>query len=318
MNGLERAFGRIATTVRHPVGATAVEVERLRRLQSTAAGVVLVSGRRAQGVGVRSGTVPVCGADLPIRIYRTVGADPQLPMVINFHGGGFVLGSTRQTEWLCSRLARALPAVVVSVDYRLAPEHPSPGPSRDCNDATRWLIEHANGLGADPRRVLLTGDSAGGTLAALVARAHTDAGDLPPLAGQVLAYAPTDLTLGSASIDRFATGPVITRSMIDWFGNHYLPAGTDAADPIVSPLFADPVGMPPTLVLVAGQDPFRDDGIRYALALRSAGVDAQLIIFADTVHGFLSLPGISPAAHKALGAICGFAARRLLPANGVR
>lgn len=306
MNRAERWVGTLAGHGQRLLDPD-TDLDRLRRLHATRWFSRALSGRRARQVEVRRHTVPVCGADLPVLVYRPERAEGRLPLVAMFHGGGFVMGDVAQTDWLASRLAVRRGAVVVAVGYRHAPEHPAPGPARDCLAAVRWLARHADLLGADGGAVTLVGVSAGATLAALVAHAWPGTG-LPALQGQVLGYPATDLTLGSASVEEFADNPMIARELLDWFGRHYLPPrrGVDAADPSVSPLFADPTGLPPTMVLVAGQDPLRDDGIRYALRLRDAGISTRLILFPETLHGFLTLPVISPAAHHALAAICDF------------
>lgn len=307
MNLAERAVAAAARLLPHPADPTATDLLRLRRGTPTGPPAQLVTGVVPPSVRARSHTVPGAGVDLAARVYRrtarAVGAPPQRPLLVCFHGGGFVIGDPRQTEWLCGQLAEALDAVVVSVAYRRAPEHPAPIPADDCVAAVRWLARHAEQYGADPGHLGVVGVSAGATLAALVAqRLRSD--DLP-VHRQVLVYPATDLTLSSASVEEFAGGPILTRPLLDWFGDRYLPAGPDGQpvfrgdDPRVSPLHADLTDLPSALIMVAGRDALRDDGIRYAQALQAAGSPAQLIIYADAMHGFLSMPGISPAAHRA-------------------
>lgn len=256
--------------------------------------------------------MPVRHGLLRVRTYqpRTRPTGPR-PLVINFHGGGFVFGNLAQTDWLCGRIAAALDAVVVSVSYRLAPEHPAPLPFEDCWDATRWIIDHATTLEADRRQVSVLGSSAGGNLAALVAIAHRDRvraeTGVAPLAHQVLIYPATDLGLGSPSVAELVGAPILTRPIMDWYGRQYLPQDRPGSprsdDPSVSPLFhPDLAGLAPALLIAAGQDPLRDDAIRYGEALRSAGVPAEVIVYPEAIHGFVSMPRIAPEAEPALRA----------------
>ena len=232
--------------------------------------------------------------------------------MINFHGGGFVFGNLTAADWLCGQVAARANVTVVSVGYRLAPEYPAPTPFLDSWTATRWLVENAGLVGGDPNRVTLLGESAGANLAALIALASRDEhrGDptWPRLAGQILAYPAVDLTLSSASIDEDPDAPMLRRRTLDWYGRLYLPQGLDtsiaADDPRVSPIFAaDHTDLPPTLVIVAGQDPLRDDATRYAAVLQAAGVPVTTRVFPDAIHGFLSIPLFEPAAHPAVQAI---------------
>jgi acetyl esterase len=200
-----------------------------------------------RGIRVSDRTLPLASVDLPARVYEPSPRDERpLPLVVNFHGGGFVFGSLSQTDWLCGQIASRVGAVVVSVSYRLAPEHPAPVPFEDCRDATEWLIAAAEKLGADPNRTTVMGSSAGGNLAALVALAHRDLcrsdPRVPPLVHQVLVYPATDLTLSSPSVVELSEAPILTRAIMDWFGRRYLPQGEPDSlpgdDPRVSPLFA--------------------------------------------------------------------------------
>ena len=273
----------------------------------------LVLGPVGMDVAVQDLTVPATDTLLSARVYQpqTPGPDP-LPLVINFHGGGFVFGNLTTADWLCGQLAARAKATLVSVGYRLAPEHPAPTPFSDGWSATRWLIEHSGLLGGDRSRVTVMGESAGANLAALIALASRDLSRVDPswpqLAGQILAYPAVDLTLSSASIAELADAPMLRRRTLDWYGRLYLPQGLDtsipADDPRVSPIFAaDHTDLPPTLVLVAGEDPLRDDGTRYAEVLAAAGVPVQTRVFPDAIHGFLSIPRFEPAAHLAMDAI---------------
>ncbi|WP_375425229.1 alpha/beta hydrolase [uncultured Friedmanniella sp.] len=251
-------------------------------------------------------------ARLRIRLYRAAGTEGATPLVVNFHGGGFVLGNLTAADWLCGNLAARAPVTVASIEYRLAPEHPAPIPFEDCWAATQWLVEHAAGLGADREQVSVMGESAGGSLAALVAlagrnRARADP-SWPVLRHQLLLYPSTDLTLASPSVTELPDAPLLPRTTMDWFGRCYMPQGLPhsiaADDPRVSPLHAsDHSDLPPTLVVAAGQDPLRDDALRYADALEGAGVRVRRVVYPDAIHGFASIPLFEPAAKAALSEI---------------
>jgi acetyl esterase len=273
----------------------------------------LLLGPVGTEVGIRDITVPSTDTLLRARIYRPRSAGGSaLPLVVNFHGGGFVLGNLTAADWLCGQVAARASATVVSIDYRLAPEYPAPTPFIDSWTATRWLVEHAGLVGGDPNRVTLLGESAGANLAALIALADRDEHRSDPTwprpTGQILAYPAVDLTLSSSSIDEDPEAPMLRRRTLDWYGRLYLPQGLDtsiaADDPRVSPIFAaDHTDLPPTLVIVAGQDPLRDDATRYAAVLAAAGVPVTTRVYPDAIHGFLSIPLFEPAAHDAVEVI---------------
>lgn len=273
----------------------------------------LVLGPVGAGVLLRDITVPSTNTLLPARIYRPRAAgDAVLPLVVNFHGGGFVIGNLTAADWLCGHVAARADVTVVSVGYRLAPEFPAPTPFTDAWSATRWLVEHAHLVRGDPRRVTVLGESAGGNLAALVALASRDEHRADPawprLAGQILAYPAVDLTLSSASVDENPHAPMLRRHTLDWYGRLYLPQGRDTSipgdDPRVSPIFAaDHTDLPPTLILAAGEDPLRDDATRYAAVLEAAGIPVTTRLFPEAIHGFLSIPLFEPDAHPAVQAI---------------
>jgi acetyl esterase len=273
----------------------------------------LLLGPVGAEVAIRDITVPSTDTLLSARVYRPRAApDEALPLVVNFHGGGFVLGNLTTADWLCGQVAARASVTVVSVDYRLAPEYPAPTPFLDAWTATRWLVEHAGLVGGDPNRVTVLGESAGANLAALIALANRDEHRRdpawPPLVNQILAYPAVDLTLSSPSVDADPDAPMLRRRTLDWYGRLYLPQGLatsiPADDPRVSPIFAaDHTDLPPTLVLAAGQDPLRDDAIRYAAVLEAAGVSVTTTVFPDAIHGFLTIPHFEPHAHQAVAAI---------------
>ncbi len=250
-------------------------------------------------------------AGVPVRVYRGPGARGAAPLVVNAHGGGWVLGNLQQNDWACSHLAARLDAVVVSVDYRLAPDHPAPAGLDDCWAVLQHLSRDASEVGADAARVAVTGDSAGGNIAALLAVRHRDAvraggptAPAAPLRHQVLVYPAVDLTLSSPSIAARPDAPVLPRANIDRFLAHYLGgSGLAPDDPAISPLFADLAGVAPALVVTADNDPLEDDGERYADALREAGVAVRYSRYERVPHGFFSLPGFGPAAGHALAEV---------------
>ncbi|MEY2420534.1 MAG: acetyl esterase [Acidimicrobiaceae bacterium] len=236
--------------------------------------------------------------NIPARVYAatTGGA---LPILVWYHGGGFVIGSLETAERICRKLAVGTGALVISIDYRLAPEHPYPAGPDDCIAALRWIVEHAADLGGDGSRIAIGGDSAGGNMAAVTALRARDEDLL--LRHQLLVYPVTDCTMSSASYDENAEGYFLSADSMDWFIGHYLSGGADAKDPRVSPLFADDVkGVAPALVITAEFDPLRDEGEAYAERLREANVDVELQRFDGQVHGFFPLGSIWPVANDAV------------------
>lgn len=249
-------------------------------------------------VGITYGTAPARDDhEIPLRIYRPRAlrdARTDVPVVMWFHGGGWVVGNVVDYDPICTFLAAEVGAVVVSVDYRLAPEHRAPVAAHDCVDATTWVGVNGDVLKADTSRMAVAGDSAGGNLAAVVAQVLRDHGDTR-LRHQALIYPATDVTMASPSLREHAHAPVLTRRSVDAFRDHYVRPGHDVRDPLVSPLFGRLDGLPPALVQTADVDPIRDDGIRYAAALREAGVPTRLTNYLRVPHGFASMPGAAPA-----------------------
>lgn len=238
---------------------------------------------------------------IPVRVYRPFGRTTPSPLLVWFHGGGFVVGDLFTADGTCRRLADASGAVVVSVDYRLAPEHPLPAAHEDAVAATEWAIDHCGALGADPARVVVGGDSAGANLATHVARVQRDGGT-HPVALQLLVYPATDLSLGHADFDpRLAQ--LLTPETLHWFGNHAMPdrdaAARRRAD--ISPMFADDLaGLPPAMLITAGVDPVRSDGMAYLKRLRDAGVSVIHVDYPGQIHGFFGMDLIFPAGSRAL------------------
>ena len=252
-----------------------------------------ILGEISSDVGIGFATAPARdGYEIPIRTYRPHGARGRgpLPAVLYFHGGGWVFGNVVNYDPLCSLISDGLDALVLSVDYRMAPEHRGPLAAHDCVDAARWIVGNGDQIGADPTRLAVVGDSAGGNLAAVVTQYFRDDG-LDAIRHQTLIYPATDLTMSSPSIVEHADGAILTKRSMDAFADHYVPDPANRCDPLISPLFGDLDGLPPALIQTADLDPIRDDGIRYAEALRAAGVEVRLTNYLGVPHGFASVPG---------------------------
>jgi len=254
------------------------------------------------------------GHQVPLRVYRPAGSAEPLPVVVFFHGGGWVLGSTRRYDPLCTFLARSVAAVVVSVDYRMAPEHHAPQAAYDSVDSVRWLALHAQTWGGDSSRLGVCGDSAGGNLAAILCQVLRDEGG-PAICHQALLYPATDATLSQPSIREQARAPVLTRTQIDVFLDLYLGRdGLAAEDPLVSPLWArSHASLPPALVQTADLDPLRDEGRLYAERLAGAGVPVRYTNYVGTPHGFASFPGATPVGRQHRDELVGQLRRHLHP-----
>lgn len=239
---------------------------------------------------------------IPLRLYRPAGAVPEqaLPATLFFHGGGFVIGDIALYDVLCRTLCNASHCVVVSVDYRLAPEAMFPAAVDDCAAATRWVAAQAKTLGIDASRLAVAGDSAGGNLAAVVALMALD-GKAPALKYQLLIYPVTDARGGRASHEENAEGYFLTADLMGYFLGNYLGDPPPVDDWRVSPLLAPSHGgLPPASILVCGFDPLRDDGVAYADTLRKAGVPVRFTALDDQIHGCFSMDGLIPAARVAL------------------
>lgn len=235
-------------------------------------------------------TVPGPAGRIPVRVYTPTVAS-QHPGLVYFHGGGFVLGTLDSADRACRDLANLAGYVVVSVDYRLAPEHPFPAAVEDAYAAAKYVIEHDSEFGMDASRVAVGGESAGGNLAAVTAlKCRQDAG--PPLTFQLLIYPQVDFADQSPSMREFANGHFITSDLIAYFERHYLRTAADRRHQDVSPLTADLRGLPSAFVLTAECDPLRDQGEAYARKLEQAGVPVTLKRYEGMIHPFFSLAGI--------------------------
>jgi acetyl esterase len=241
----------------------------------------------------------------PARLFRSRAKQNHaaLPTYIFLHGGGWTVGDLATYEPLCRRLARILPAHILWVDYRLAPEHPYPAPLDDALAACRWLFAKARGLGLDPGQIGVIGDSAGANLAASAALINRDGRLGGRFIAQVLIYPALDLERSEPSHVEFAEGFLLTSALYGWYVDNYL-AGHDPRDPRVSPLSAENLtGAAPAVVLHAGFDPLGDEAVAYAGKLKRYGVPVKEIAFADMIHGFLNFGGMLPQADDALACI---------------
>jgi len=276
-------------------------------------GAMMLGPKPAVG---RAETFTIDGPDdAPLRLRLTAPAGPGPSAGLVFlHGGGWVAGSLASHDHLCRAITLGADAAVVAVDYRLAPEHPYPAALRDAEAATAWVAAHARELGIDPDRRAVGGDSAGGALAAAVARRARDRGG-PRLAFQVLIYPALDADFDTPSYLEYAEGYLLTRAAMVWYWGHYLPDPSSLrGDPDACPMAADGLaGLPPALVITAGYDPLRDEGEAYARRLRADGVETGLTRYPGMVHGFLRRHATFDAAEAALAEVA--AAVRGMPGS---
>jgi acetyl esterase len=238
-------------------------------------------------------TIPGPAGEIPVRIYRPGTSEPA-PCMIYFHGGGWVVCSIDTHDGPCRAIARRAGAVVVSVGYRLAPEHKFPAAVDDCYAAACWVADNAERLGIDPKRISVGGDSAGGTLSTVVCLKARDEGG-PRIALQALVYPVADLSSFETPSHRSFSEGALRRSEMEWFRDNYLARPEDARNAHASPLLAaDLRGLPPALIITAECDPLRDEGAAYARRLQSAGVPVTHQCYSGMIHLFFSLPGAIP------------------------
>ena len=243
--------------------------------------------------------------DIALRLVRPLGTAPgtQLPVLVYYHGGGWVIGDLDSHDTLCRELANGSGCAVVAVDYRMGPEHRFPAAVDDVIAATRWVHANAAALDLDGSRIAVGGDSAGGNLAAVVAIAARDAGDLP-IAFQLLIYPATDMRRGAPSHQSNGQGYLLTSDTITYFHDHYIDDARHDLDWRASPLLHPNLSrLPPAFVLTAGYDPLRDEGLQYAQALTEAGNHAALVCFERQIHGFITMGKVIDEANTA-GALC--------------
>jgi acetyl esterase len=239
-------------------------------------------------VKVEDLVIPGSGGDLPIRVYTPSG-DAPFPALLFFHGGGWVIGSVDGSDGTCRALANRIGCVVVSVEYRLAPEHTFPAAPDDCYDATKWVAENAAAIGVDPDRIAVSGISAGGNLAAVVALMARDRGG-PAIVHQLLVVPATDYDFTRESYTSNGQGYGLTRDAVAWFWDQYVSSEADRLHPYAAPMrAADLRDLPGATVITAEFDPLRDEGQAYAMRLGDAGVSVSYTNYAGMVHGSFSM-----------------------------
>ena len=243
---------------------------------------------------VRDESVPGPGGDIPMRVYRPAVDAETLPVLVYAHGGGFVFCDLDSHDGLCRNIANLIPAVVVSVAYRLAPENRWPAAAEDVYAVTRWAAHNAGALGSDPRRIAVGGDSAGANLAAVTALMVRDRGG-PALAGQLLLYPVIAADFDTESYRLFGKGFYNPEPALQWYWDQYVPSVADREHPYASPLNADLHGLPPAVIVVAGHDPLRDEGIAFGDALVAAGVPVTRCYYEGGIHGFMTMPMLDVA-----------------------
>ncbi len=274
-------------------------IAKTRRLQRDMASAL--GGRPRPMARIEQHRAPGPHSDIPLRLYvpRNLPAGPA-PTLVFFHGGGFVIGDLDSYDPLCSFLAEAAQCQVLSVEYRLAPEHPFPAAIEDAVAAWHHIAAGHRDFGADPARLGVGGDSAGGHISAVLSQQLRGSG-APLPRHQFLIYPATDLTRQWPSHEAYGNGFLLDRSTMTWFKEQFLPAHLDPADPRISPLRAgDLSGLPPATVVLAGFDPLHDEGRAYGEALQAAGVPVEILHFETLIHGFASMPGISQGSRRAV------------------
>ena len=270
--------------------------------RATFVGLMQLVGPKDVPVGrVENRNVPGKDGAIPIRVYSPVAAgDDPMPALVYYHGGGFVIGSIETHDGLCRLMACEGGFRVISVDYRLAPEHKYPAALDDAYAALSWIEQNASDIGVDANRIAVGGDSAGGALAAEVAQLAKAKGGLS-LAAQMLLFPVTQVGEETSSLREFAVGYFLEKETLDWFYTSYLPKDADRNDPKISPLRAKDVsGLPPAFIMLGGFDPLHDEGMQYADKLRAAGVKVTVADHSDMVHCFIYLQAVLPQAHEAL------------------
>lgn len=263
------------------------------------------------GVTIEDKTIAGPGGDLAIRIYQPGGGAGTKPVLIYYHGGGWVVGGLDEYQGVCSNLAAKSGCVVVAVDYRLAPEHKFPAAVDDCYAVLEWVAVNAGDIGADAARIAVAGDSAGGSLATVIALLARD-NDGPEISYQALIY--PAVGLDASQFDSYkenGEGYFLTLASMAYFGKHYQP---DPRDMRGSPLnVGDVSGLPPATVIVAGYDPLRDEGKAYADKLMAAGVPTVLTEYTGMIHGFISMSGVLDGGKQALNQVAGVVREALKP-----
>jgi acetyl esterase len=294
---LDPRFQLLAAFARRQPAVAERTPEEVRRANAQA--LAVVSGAPAQGVSREPLEVPGAAGPLRARLYRPAGQDPAAPVMVYAHFGGGVIGDLEAAEAFCSLLAAQVRCPVVSVEYRLAPEHRFPAGLEDMLAAYRWCREQAARFGAPPGEAMIGGDSMGGNFAAVIPQLLKAAGEPQPRL-QLLIYPAVDMSSETPSMATYGEAFPLTRSYIDWFLAHYLGPDADPADPRASPLRAASLeGLAPAVMASAGFDPLLDQGEAYAKALKAAGVPTAYRCYDSLAHGFTAFTGAVPAAEAA-------------------
>ena len=248
---------------------------------------------------VKNCIIPSSEIDIPIRIYTPAG-NPPFPIVVFFHGGGWVVGNLEAADSICRTLANQVGCIVVSVDYRLAPEHKFPAAVEDAYTATEWVAKNAASFQGDPERIAVGGDSAGGNLAAVVALMSRDR-NFPSLVYQLLFYPATQYGFDTDSHRQNGKDYLLTIELLVWFWHHYLSSAADGQNPHASPLLADNLSnLPPALIITAEYDPLRDEAEAYGNRLQDAGVSVKMTRYDGTIHGFVGMANVLDQGQEAL------------------
>lgn len=302
-------LAKIESSVKRVTGEDRGTPEQARKMMLI--GARSVAGKQVEVAAVVN--ITVAGADGPLdaRVYRPLARAESGGVIVYYHGGGWVVGDIDSHDNSCRALANATGMQVVSVDYRLAPEHRFPAGVDDAEAAFYDVVARAAEFGADAESVIVAGDSAGGQLSAMTCLRAKQAGEQLP-AAQILIYPGTDMVNKYESQRLFADGFVLTQADMDWFIDHFLASGDQR--PAASPMCADDLsGLPPALVITAGFDPLRDEGEAYARALADAGNTVVLSRYDSQVHGFFNMLGVSGSAQEAIGEIAGLLRSWLAP-----
>ena len=291
---VEGLLNQIAASGAPPIASMTVDQAR-----SMSDGFVAMGGEQVPVAAVRDISIPVDGGTIAGRVYTPDGAGPH-PIVVFFHGGGFVIGDLESHDNVARTICRGAEAVVVAVDYRMGPEHRFPVAPQDCFAATRWAAEHAGELGADASRLAVCGDSAGGNLSAVVTQLARDAGG-PAIRFAALIYPTVDMTLTGGSIVENGKGYFLEKEDMDWFMGLYLNSDADRSDVLASPaLHPNLAGLPPCFITTCEFDPLRDEGEAYGDALRANGVAAENQRYDGLIHGAASMAGIVDGGRRML------------------